>query len=276
MLVDPSNQFLVMTCYKYRDGVESCGGLTDRLMNLAWNMWVAHHTNRKLLIKYYKPRPLEELLVPPPPSDQGFNWMLPEGYFPKEWSAWGNRTTSTYKKNRHWFPTIAALNMPAMQEQRVIFVNNNLLGKKPVNRLKDWNESLWPGVFFRFFQPSQEVARRLNLITAPLHLEAGTYSSAHVRAKFPLKNGGQNFGYLKFVGKKWYQVDSQVARLDLTNKESQRVVGELVNRAIACAVRLMPDTKYVYIASDTKELIEYLKLESPYWADNNNREKKEK
>merc|ERR1712166_1036157 len=29
----------------------------------------------------------------------------------------------------------------------------------------------------------------------------------------------------------------------------------------------MPNTKYVYAASDVKELIEYLKTDSPYWAD---------
>jgi len=267
MLADPSNQFLVMTCYKYRDKGESCGGFTDRLMNLAWNMWAAHQTNRKLLIKYDKPRPLEEFLVPPPPSDHGFNWMMPDGYFPEEWSAWGDRSSQEYKNNRRWDPTIQALNMPKFREQRVIFVNNNLLGKKPINRLEGWDENLWQGVFLRFFQPSREVARRLDLITDPLQIEAGTYSSAHVRAKFPIKTFNQKYGYLKFVGLQWYQADKQVSRLDMTYNMTRRVVSELGNRAVACAVRIMPDTKYVYTASDIQELIEYLKTDSPYWAD---------
>ena len=58
MLTDPSNKFLVMTCYKYKYGLEDCGGFTDRLYNLVYNMWSAHQTGRKLLIKYVKPRPL--------------------------------------------------------------------------------------------------------------------------------------------------------------------------------------------------------------------------
>ena len=48
---------------------------------------------------------------------------------------------------------------------------------------------------------------------------------------------------------------------------TQRVVGELGDRAVACAVRVMPETKYVYAASDMSELIEYVKTDSPYWND---------
>ena len=266
MLVNPSNKFLVMTCYKYSDGVEDCGGLSDRFMNLPWNMWVAHQTNRKLLIKYHKPRPLEEFLVPPPPLDHGFNWMMPDGYFPEEWSAWGNRSRDEYRNNQRWNPTIEALNMPAFLQKRVIFANNNLLGKGPVNNLKGWDDNFWQGIFFRFFQPSREVARRLELITDPLQLEAGTYTSAHVRAKYP-RESLQKYGYLKYVGKKWNTADKSASRLDMTDNTAQRVVSELGNRAVACAVRVMPNTKYVYMATDVKEIIEYLKTDSPYWAD---------
>ena len=272
MLTDPSNKFLVMVCYRYKGALDACGGLTDRLMNLPWNMWVAHQTNRKLLIKYYKPRPLEEFLVPPPPSDNGFNWMVPDGYFQEEWDAWGSRSHNTMKWNRRWMPTVKDLNKSGMLEQRAIFINNNLIGGRGTGTLKqmgNWTDDLWQGVFFRFFQPSREVARQLDLITKPLQLEAGTYSAMHVRAKFPLNGKLQKRGSLKYVDIKSQWADkAEAARLDMTDNTTRYIVSEVGNHAMACAIRVKPDTKYVYAASDVSELIEYLKTDSPYWADN--------
>ncbi len=271
MLTAPSNKFLVMTCYKFYRGVEDCGGFTDRLMNLPWNMWVAHHTNRKLLIRYYKPRPLEEFLVPPPPSDHGFNWMMPDGYFQEEWDAHGSRSWNEYKGERRWMPTIKDLNKPENREKRVIFIQNNLIAARGTHTLRNmgnWTDDLWQGVFFRLFQPSREVARRLDLITEPLQLEAGMYSSAHVRAKFPLKGKVRKIGLLKFVDVPSYRADkATAAKADMTDNVTRAIVSELGNHAIACAVRVKPDTKYVYTASDVSEIIQYLKEDSPYWAD---------
>lgn len=270
MLTDPSNKFLVMTCYRFQGGAEACGGSTDRLMNLPWNMWVAHQTNRKLLIRYHKPRPLEEFLVPPPPSDHGFNWMMPDGYFQEEWDAYGSRSRNEYKGNRRWMPTIKDLNKPEAREKRVIFIQNNLIGPRGTLTLKsmgNWTDDLWQGIFFRFFQPSREVARRLDLITEPLQLEPGTYSSAHIRAKYPLKYPLGNEP-LKFVNVRWYNADKAKAAIaNMTDNATRTSVSELGNHAIACAVRVKPDTKYVYAASDVSELIQYLKEDSPYWAD---------
>ena len=269
MLNDPSSKFLVMVCFRFLNDIEDCGGLTDRLMNLPWNMWVAHKTNRKLLIKYHKPRPLEEFLVPPPPSDHGFNWILPDGYFSETWDEWGNRDNKKQSSTRRWIPTVENLSTPEALQKRAIFINNNLVGKDAVKRLEgmgEWSDDMWQGLFFRFFQPSREVARRLDLVTEPLQLEAGTYSSAHVRAKFPMRSL-QKRGYLKYHQRNWYKADKAVVTVDMTNNSTQFIVSDFGNRAVACAVRVMPETKYVYAASDIKELIEYLKADSPYWAD---------
>jgi hypothetical protein len=67
-LTSPHNKFLVMTCHKYANHiVEACGGIADRFKLLRYNLWLAHQTGRTLLIKYSKPSPLEDYLVPVPP-----------------------------------------------------------------------------------------------------------------------------------------------------------------------------------------------------------------
>ena len=47
------------------------------------------------------------------------------------------------------------------------------------------------------------------------------------------------------------------------------IVAYLADHAVECAVQVMPETKYVYVASDTHETIDYLKQDSLYWADDN-------
>jgi len=52
-------------------------GLTDKLLLLPLNLWLAYKTGRHLLIKCSKPEPLEEFLVL---LAQGFDWRSPDGY----------------------------------------------------------------------------------------------------------------------------------------------------------------------------------------------------
>jgi hypothetical protein len=138
-LTSPHNKFLVMTCHKYANNiVEACGGIADRFKLLPYNMWLAHQTGRKLLIKYSKPSPLEDYLVPVPPLLQpkstsaaagggNFDWRLPDGYFTEEWDAYANRTMDEMKRGRRQVYTPEdLLNKAQWATQKVIFINNNL------------------------------------------------------------------------------------------------------------------------------------------------------
>mmetsp|Transcript_8137 Transcript_8137/g.11623 ORF Transcript_8137/g.11623 Transcript_8137/m.11623 type:complete len:507 (-) Transcript_8137:117-1637(-) len=272
MLTDPSNKYIVMTCYKF-DGhrqVEDCGGFTDRMFLLPYNIWLAHQTGRKLLIKYYKPRPLEEFLVPPPPADKGFNWMLPDGYFEEEWYNYGNRTPAQYKSDRRTAYKVEDFlsENGRWKNQRIIFINNNLA--IPTTAMpSSWNftrEEHYGAIFRRFFQPSPELARQISLI--PELKQAGAYASAHMRIKWPRPMPSEI--RLKYTNTKWWLADKGLnSALDMDDKNTSKIITYIADHAVECAVRLMPETDYVYVSSDAIEAMHYLKFDSPYWSDDN-------
>ena len=57
--------------------------------------------------------------------------------------------------------------------------------------------------------------------------------------------------------------------LDMNDNHTRDVVFKIGDNAVKCATKAMPDTKYVYVASDAHEIINYLLDESPSWAQNN-------
>ena len=64
-------KYLVMSCRKNAD---SCGGISDRLKTLPFVVLLAARHRRLLLIKWSRPKPLEDFLVPPP---GGVDWRMP-------------------------------------------------------------------------------------------------------------------------------------------------------------------------------------------------------
>ena len=280
MLVDPNNKFIVLTCYVHSNsfsqnmGLEDCGGLTDRLLLLPLQLWMAHKSGRRLLIKYYKPWPLEEFLVPPPTTG-GFEWRLPEGYLMDEWYQYGNRTRDQYKADRfhHWEMTFMR---ESHAQERVLFMNSNLLA---IPMLKDnrmdtiigaSSEALWPAMFRRMFQPSPQTAQAIHAVTAQAQqqqpLLPGSYGAMHIRARWPDKR-------FKFAYKhqKWWRADKFGGAIDMTDPQTFQSIALLADHAVTCAARIMPDdntARQVYVASDASEVITYLKNDSPLWADN--------
>ena len=51
-----------------------CGGLNDRLGQLPWDLYLANQTGRIFLIRWERPRPLEDFLIP-----NEIDWSIPEG-----------------------------------------------------------------------------------------------------------------------------------------------------------------------------------------------------
>ena len=71
------------------------------------------------------------------------------------------------------------------------FANTNLVFSKIPNFLPpnvDLNlDDAWPGIFRRMFQPSPKLATMIDTwADQHQHLVPGSYSAAHVRAKFPV------------------------------------------------------------------------------------------
>jgi len=243
-LADPNEKFIVLTCHKYKGTFdEACGGLSDRLRYLPQFIWLAYRTGRKLLIKHSTPHPLEEFLIPP---EGGLDWRLPDKYVQHEWDTYANRSWGDYRKQRRiaWPSVIGNWN-----ETRFIFVNSNVAKFVPVPEIHEEYE--WPGIFRRMFKPSKALGKAIDTLAKKSGLVPGAYGGAHIRARFPV---GQD--------KIKWKSNLEHHGVDMMDNVTQQLVKKLGENAVKCVTRIMPETKYVYVASDTNELIQYLLEES--------------
>jgi hypothetical protein len=62
-------RFLISRCLEH----DTCGGASDRLQDMPYNLMLANQTNRVLLVRWEKPARLEHYLVPP---RDGIDWTL--------------------------------------------------------------------------------------------------------------------------------------------------------------------------------------------------------
>ena len=192
--------------------------------------------------------------------------MLPDGYFTEEFDRWEKRKEADFKADRRRRYSVQELNSTKFKHKKVVLVSNNLA--IPYCHLpKNWNytkDSLLPGLFRRFFQPSRETARRLSLI--PEITSPGNYVAAHMRIKWPQPfPGGVR---LQFANTKWRRADKGLnTKINMIDNTTFRTIADVANHAVECAVRVMPETRYVYVASDAHEAIDYLKHTSPFWSD---------
>jgi len=262
MLVDPNEKFLVLTCHKYKKTkYEKCGGFTDRLFLLPYYIWLAHKTGRRLLIKYSKPFPLEEYLVPP---DGGFDWRLPTKFVQNEWDQYANRSWTTYTNQRRaqWHKLIE---LPEHNNTRFIFTNTNLafptVGKFFTTQTGEDLDILWPGIFRRMFSLSMPLSNSINKFTKINGLVPGEYAAAHVRARFPVGRGSIKMNKRK----------NEHSGINMDDNITASVVKIIADNSIKCAVKAMPGTKHVYFASDSSKVNKYLMDESPFWAPHQNK-----
>ena len=68
MADNANNKFLILRCLKQ----DQCGGLSDRIKPLLVFIAIAAHTNRILMIRWERPYPIEEFLLP-----NELNWTVP-------------------------------------------------------------------------------------------------------------------------------------------------------------------------------------------------------
>lgn len=255
-LADQNEKFLVMTCHVFKGGaqLEACGGLSDRMMLFPYYIWLAHKTGRKFLIKYSKPHPLEEFLVPP---EGGLDWRLPDEYCEEEWKAYANRSFAEFRNQRRmvWHHHI---NKPPYNTTRFIFANTNLasraIGDTFLVETGLRTEDIWPGVFRRMFKPSKAVGELIETLARESGLVPGEYAGAHIRARFPV--GSEKIKMIR--GKELVNMNDNITKT---------YVHQIGDNAANCALKAMPETKHIFIATDTSELIDYLLYESPIWGD---------
>jgi hypothetical protein len=147
---------------------------------------------------------------------------------------------------------------PEWNDTRFIFTNTNLAIPKVGAHFATVTGSelheVWPGIFRRFFQPSEPVAKIIDYLAEEQGLIPGQYSSAHVRAKFPVGKGE-----IKMIGR-------SEAGLNMNDATTHEIITRVVDNAVHCAMKAMPEATHVYFAADAHEATTYLLEESPTWA----------
>jgi hypothetical protein len=75
-------RFLISRCLQH----DQCGGASDRLQDMPYNIMLANQTNRVLLVRWEKPARLENFLIPP--QGGGIDWSVPDDMFPEGEKNW--------------------------------------------------------------------------------------------------------------------------------------------------------------------------------------------
>eukprot|EP00978_Attheya_sp_CCMP212_P006173 scaffold13898_cov51-Attheya_sp.AAC.1 len=152
---------------------------------------------------------------------------------------------------------------PEHNNTRFIFANSNfairLVGTVFSQETGGNLDELWPGIFRRMFKPSKSLGESIDTFTREKGLVPGEYAAAHVRARYPAGRGDikLNKGRNEHSG------------INMNDNQTHDIVTKIGDNAIKCATKAMPGTTYVYFASDSHAINNYLLDESPFWAQNN-------
>ena len=272
IITDPNAPpVLIRTC------LGLCGGLHDRLGQLPLDLFLANQTKRVLLIKWIKPQPLEEFLVPP--SD-GIDWIFPSGI-----EGWGTNcnTLNLCAKQVRLHPQLPGNNGDARERKEVSFgdlidknlkllngkmkddkaVTYQILGHLSENylekRLSDLGETdmihgtaSFGNIFRKFFQPHPNVQKEIDEVNVKYGLIPGEYTVAHSRVRHPkaYKIGETFNGH--------FIANADKLGLPFEGRFKDLAV-DIASRAIQCAVTL-PDVEQhpIYFMADESELVRFV------------------
>ena len=273
IITDPNAPpVLVRTCL-----AGLCGGLHDRLGQLPLDLYIANQTQRVLLIKWIKPRPLEEFLVPP---DNGIDWIFPQGV-----KGWGTdcgtlnecakqiRDQPAMKGNIREARTsnitfvdlidgdIKALNEGGLKDTKAVtFVIMGHLSEDVLEgKLRALGETdmihstpTFGNIFRRFFQPHPKVQEDIDRVNEELGMVPVEYSIAHCRVRHPKAyTRGESFNgqYIAHADQTGLPFEGRLKDLAV----------DIATRAIDCAATL-PDVRDhpIYFMSDSSDLVDYM------------------
>jgi hypothetical protein len=168
-------RFLIMRCLATDD---HCGGASDRLQSIPDMLILANATRRLLFIKWTRPAPLQEFLVPP---DGGLDWTIPDWLdqhldFRTLPEADGKNPLVAVEAAESSAPIITF--RLHIHDQRSAFYNAR---KKP-NELAF--HLVYRDMWNTLFTPSPPVAALIRQNMNDLNLVAGAYVATHVRALY--------------------------------------------------------------------------------------------
>lgn len=251
-----------------------CGGLHDRLGQLPLDLYLANQTQRVLLIKWIKPQPLEEFLVPP---KNGLDWVFPKGI-----EGWGTncRTLNLCAKQVRAQPAIETniggnreIDLDELIADSISNLNGKMKDVKAVTfyilghlteevleaRLKVLGETdmihgtpSFGHIFRKFFKPHPNVQKEIDEVYAQYGMVPNEYSIAHCRVRHPKAYApGEKFNG-EFI--------SNADKLGLPFEgRFQQLALDIATRAIKCAVTL-PDVANhpIYFMGDESNLVTHM------------------
>jgi hypothetical protein len=169
-----NQRFLIMRCL-YFDA--ACEGASDRLSSIPSMLLLANATRRMLLIKWTRPAPLQEFLVPP---KGGLDWTIPDWLdkhldFRKLPEADGNHPGAIGKAE-------SSAQIMTFRDQihkkRAIFYNQRKGDNEPAFHI------VYHDMWNTLFTPSPPVAALIRQNMNDLNLVPGKYVTAHVRSLY--------------------------------------------------------------------------------------------
>jgi hypothetical protein len=267
LLTDPSAPNILL-----RSCLGLCGGLNDRLGQLPWDLYLANQTKRIYLIRWERPKPLENFLVP-----NMINWTYPliiddskdkkagmnkirsystlfdpdtedrpeQGFWDKLLEAGIERARSGALKNekvlRHRL--LGHLNEDLLEERLRQLGETDMLHHTPS----------FGKIFYAFFQPSDGVKEQLDAVYSELNIAPREYSAVHCRVRHPkataanvhVKGKNENYPADK-TGLPW-------------TGETKDFAVAIATHALQCARTLTktPDEP-IYFFSDSNDLAQYV------------------
>ncbi|KAL3904059.1 MAG: hypothetical protein SGARI_005100, partial [Bacillariaceae sp.] len=237
-----NNKYIILRCTKNE---RKCGGVADRLKSLPFFIAAAARSKRVFMIRWDRPKKLEEFLLP-----NEVNWSVPDWMIDKidnkeissHMRPHGSNVIKIYKREKStvlesllqdfyggsalYYRVQAELNDDS---------NNNSTGLDPNEVAKGnyagWNsyETIFHDLFRSLFKPSLPIARLVQEKMESANLTAGNYVSCHHRAFYAIE--------------------------DKKHKRKSRHLQKKALNAVNCASNIMPGAT-VYFASDSQQSID--------------------
>jgi len=215
-----SYRFVVMQCLK---SDAHCGGTSDRLKPIPLVILLAMRSKRLLYIRWTRPCPLEEFLLPP---KHGYNWTMPD------WLATlmdtAQEMNSHVRANNKGIIADVYNNSTLVRARLQTFDGGSAYFNEELNHTGYTYESIYHDLFRTLFEPAPPVQAIIDEELKSVGLTPGEYATAHYRA---------------FYGKRM--------------PDEAKIRSTAIN-AVECASELRPGGP-VYFASDSVYAIQSIK-----------------
>lgn len=234
---DADVMYLVVQCLRE---YHACGGLADRLLPLPIYVLYAYKMKRLLLVRWTRPFPLEEFLVP-----FGINWTVPHWLvtnIPSDLntkSAMGVNNLVTKLNSTKVMTVGLQIGAPQLLE----FYNNQIM--VDFNDTEYTYQRVYRDLFHSIFALVTPIEELVQNTLIQLNLTPGAYTSVHIRARH--HESGLLYGN---------NTIDKSGGLSFSGKTKAKLLS-IMDHALKCAATLRPGSP-MYIATDSHHATNYV------------------